>query len=82
MLQTMSSRNLKCADIVIIKHLQKRVFFLFVFKGEGMLRCGESDVYIKPKCVCSFHHVYEAIYHEYSSCPHGEESDVVTQLKC
>lgn len=50
---------------------------------QGMLRCGRSDVYIKPECVCSFHNVYEAsIYHQYSSCPHGEESDVVTQLKC
>lgn len=50
---------------------------------EGMLRCGKSDVYIKPECVCSFYNVYEAsIYHTYSSCPHGEQSDVVTQLKC
>lgn len=51
--------------------------------GEGMLRCGKSDVYIKPKCVCSFHHVYEASkYHDYSFCPQGEESDDVTLLKC
>lgn len=49
---------------------------------EGMLRCGKSDVYIKPECVCTFHNVYEAMYHKFSSCPHGEESDVATQLKC
>lgn len=56
--------------------------FSFV-SGQGMLRCGRSDVYIKPECVCSFHHVYEAsMYHQYSSCPYGEESDDVTQLKC
>lgn len=48
-----------------------------------MLRCGKSDVYIKPECVCSFHHVYDASkYHSYSSCPQGDELDVVTQLKC
>uniref|UniRef100_A0A8W8JUS8 EGF-like domain-containing protein n=1 Tax=Magallana gigas TaxID=29159 RepID=A0A8W8JUS8_MAGGI len=52
-------------------------------RGEGMLRCGKSDVYIKPECVCSFHHVYDASkYHSYSSCPQGDELDVVTQLKC
>lgn len=51
--------------------------------GERMLRCGNSGVYIKPECVCSFHNVYEAsTYHKYSSCPQGEGSDVVTQLKC
>lgn len=50
---------------------------------DGFLRCGKSSVYIKPECVCTFHNVYEAsTYHEYSSCPYGEESDVVTQLKC
>lgn len=49
---------------------------------DGFLRCGTSNMYIKPECVCTFHNVYEAMYHRYSSCPHGEESDVVTQLKC
>nr|XP_022307595.1 uncharacterized protein LOC111113593 [Crassostrea virginica] len=48
-----------------------------------MLRCGQADVYIKPECVCSFFHVYEATpYHTYSSCPDGAASDIVTQLKC
>lgn len=47
-----------------------------------MLRCGTSNVYIKPECVCSFFNVYEAKYHDYSSCRHGEESDDVTKLKC
>lgn len=52
-------------------------------KERGMLRCGSSDVYIKPECICSFYNVYEAtLYHPYSSCPDGENSDVVTQLKC
>nr|XP_034336854.1 uncharacterized protein LOC117692579 isoform X2 [Crassostrea gigas] len=52
-------------------------------QSKGMLRCGRSHVYIKPECICSFYNVYEAsMYHQYSSCPHGEESDVVTQLKC
>lgn len=49
---------------------------------KGMLRCGTSNVYIKPECVCNFHNVYEAMYHQYSSCPHGDKSDVVTELKC
>uniref|UniRef100_A0A8W8JUV7 EGF-like domain-containing protein n=1 Tax=Magallana gigas TaxID=29159 RepID=A0A8W8JUV7_MAGGI len=54
-----------------------------MFQGEWMLRCGASGVYIKPECVCTFHNVYEAtLYHRYSSCPHEEGSDVVTQLKC
>ncbi|XP_078339149.1 uncharacterized protein LOC144627105 isoform X2 [Crassostrea virginica] len=47
-----------------------------------MLRCGQTDVYIKPECVCSFYNVYEAVYHAYSSCPDGAHSDVVTQLNC
>ncbi|XP_052712791.1 uncharacterized protein LOC128186878 isoform X2 [Crassostrea angulata] len=50
--------------------------------GQGMLRCGSSDVYIKPECVCSFYNVYEAIYHNHTSCPNGEKSDDVTKLKC
>ncbi|XP_065934216.1 uncharacterized protein [Magallana gigas] len=50
--------------------------------GLGMLRCGTSNVYIKPECVCSFYNVYEAKYHNFSSCPHGEKSDDVTKLKC
>lgn len=65
----------------MIYHLLKRIF-LKMFEGEWLLRCGASNVYIKPECVCTFHNVYEAKYHQYSSCPHGEESDVVTQLKC
>nr|XP_034336848.1 uncharacterized protein LOC105347193 isoform X8 [Crassostrea gigas] len=50
--------------------------------GLGMLRCGTSNVYIKPECVCSFYNVYEAKYHNHTSCPHGEKSDDVTKLKC
>nr|XP_022310344.1 uncharacterized protein LOC111115793 [Crassostrea virginica] len=50
---------------------------------QEMLRCGQTDVYIKPECVCSFFHVYEAtLYHKYSSCPDAGASDIVTQLKC
>uniref|UniRef100_K1QRR9 EGF-like domain-containing protein n=1 Tax=Magallana gigas TaxID=29159 RepID=K1QRR9_MAGGI len=49
---------------------------------DGFLRCGTSNMYIKPECVCTFHNVYEAMYHQFSSCPHGDKSDVVTQLKC
>nr|XP_022342300.1 uncharacterized protein LOC111136025 [Crassostrea virginica]XP_022342301.1 uncharacterized protein LOC111136025 [Crassostrea virginica] len=48
----------------------------------GNLRCGQTDVYIKPECVCSFHRVYEAVYHEYSFCPPGSATDLVTKLKC
>nr|XP_022306762.1 uncharacterized protein LOC111113083 [Crassostrea virginica] len=50
--------------------------------GQDMLRCGQTDVYIKPECVCSFYNVYEAKYHGYSSCPDGAGSDIITQLKC
>lgn len=49
---------------------------------QGMLRCGTSDVYVRPECVCSFYNVYEAKYHNFSSCPQGEKSDDVTKLKC
>lgn len=77
----MPSKDLKCADIVLIERLQidlKKCFLVV-----GMLRCGKSEVYIKQERVCSFHNVYEATkYHSYSSCPHGEKSDVVTKLKC
>nr|XP_022344868.1 uncharacterized protein LOC111137621 [Crassostrea virginica] len=49
----------------------------------GSLRCGQTNVYIKPECVCSFYNVYEAtLYHEYSSCPPGSETDLVTKLTC
>nr|XP_022335753.1 uncharacterized protein LOC111132253 [Crassostrea virginica] len=46
-----------------------------------MLRCGLTDVYIKPECVCSFHSVYEPDYHVFSSCPEGAQSDIVIELK-
>nr|XP_022310248.1 uncharacterized protein LOC111115708 [Crassostrea virginica] len=50
---------------------------------QDMLRCGQTDVYIKPECVCSFFHVYEAtLYHRHSFCPDGAASDIVTKLKC
>ncbi|XP_078329312.1 uncharacterized protein LOC144624038 [Crassostrea virginica] len=49
----------------------------------GMLQCGNTDIFIKPECVCSFYNVFNAsLYHEHSSCPVGTESDIVTQLKC
>lgn len=49
----------------------------------GLLRCGQTKVFVKRECVCTFHNVIEAThYHSYSSCPSGEESDIVTQLKC
>ena len=55
----------------------------FMYVVQNMLRCGQTDVYIKPECVCSFYNVYEAtLFHKYSSCPDGAESDIVTQLKC
>lgn len=47
-----------------------------------MMRCGASNVYIKPECVCSFHNVNEAKFHKYSFCPQGEEADDITQLRC
>ena len=51
--------------------------------GMEMLKCGKTDIYIKPECVCSFYNVNAAtLYHGYSSCPAGAESDIVTQLKC
>lgn len=54
-----------------------------IIVDQDMLRCGQRDVYIKPECVCSFFHVYEATwYHGHSFCPHGAASDIVTQLKC
>nr|XP_022308319.1 uncharacterized protein LOC111114321 [Crassostrea virginica] len=47
------------------------------------LRCGQTEVFIKPECVCSFYNVYEAtLYHRHSFCPDGATSDKVTQLKC
>lgn len=50
---------------------------------QDMLRCGQTNVFIKPECVCSFYNVYEATpYHKYSFCPDGSASDKVTQLKC
>ena len=54
-----------------------------IFIDRGNLRCGLTDVYIKPECVCSFYNVYEAtLYHGYSSCPTGNVADLVTKLKC
>ncbi|XP_078336800.1 uncharacterized protein LOC144626482 [Crassostrea virginica] len=49
---------------------------------QTMLKCGQTDVYIKPECVCSFYNVYEAEYHGYSSCPKGSGTDIVDKLKC
>lgn len=69
-----------------IKHMKdmnggKHPVFFFI-SGQGMLRCGTSNVYIKPECVCSFYNVYEAKYHNHTSCPQGGKSDGVTKLKC
>nr|XP_022344478.1 uncharacterized protein LOC111137335 [Crassostrea virginica]XP_022344479.1 uncharacterized protein LOC111137335 [Crassostrea virginica]XP_022344480.1 uncharacterized protein LOC111137335 [Crassostrea virginica] len=51
--------------------------------ANDFLRCGKTDVYIRPTCVCSFFNVYEAsLYHTYSSCPEGDATDDVTQLTC
>lgn len=47
-----------------------------------MLKCGQTNVYLKPECVCSFYNVFEAIYHGFSSCPERDNADIVTQLKC
>lgn len=49
---------------------------------KDMLRCGTTNVFLKPECVCSFYNVFEAIYHGHSSCPEGAMSDIVTELKC
>lgn len=51
--------------------------------GGGLLRCGQTEMFIKRECVCTYHNVIEATrYHQYSSCPPGDGSDNVTQLKC
>lgn len=50
--------------------------------GQNMLRCGQTNIYLKPECVCTFNNVFEAKNHGYSSCPNGVNSDIVTQLKC
>ena len=74
-------------------YLIKSVYYIFkglfydcsydLLLAPGMLRCGQSNAYAKPECVCSFHNVYEAtFYHSYSSCPEGTPSDMVTKLKC
>ena len=47
-----------------------------------MLRCGQTNIHLKPECLCTFHNVFEAKYHGYSSCPDGANSNIVTQLKC
>ncbi|XP_062571388.1 uncharacterized protein LOC134233431 [Saccostrea cucullata] len=46
------------------------------------LQCGNTGIYIKPECVCSFYNVYEAFYHPHSSCPGNVKSDDVTLLTC
>ena len=56
---------------------------MYFLIDQGKLRCGQTDVYIKPGCVCSFYNVYEAsLYHGYSSCPPGNATDSVIKLKC
>lgn len=52
------------------------------YTDKDMMRCGASNVYIKPDCVCSFHNVNEAKFHKYLFCPQGEEADAVMHLKC
>ncbi|XP_062616143.1 uncharacterized protein LOC134277861, partial [Saccostrea cucullata] len=46
------------------------------------LRCGNTSVSIKPECVCSFHNLYEAMYHDHFSCPGEVKSDNVRLLRC
>ncbi|XP_062597355.1 uncharacterized protein LOC134258781 [Saccostrea cucullata] len=49
--------------------------------GSKALRCGNTGVSIKPECVCSFHNVWEAMYHDHSSCPGEVKSDNVRLLR-
>ncbi|XP_048760988.2 uncharacterized protein LOC125670073 isoform X1 [Ostrea edulis] len=53
-----------------------------LFTDRQALRCGNTDVFIKPECVCSFYNVHEAKYHSHTACPRGQTSDDVTKLRC
>ncbi|XP_062615770.1 uncharacterized protein LOC134277448, partial [Saccostrea cucullata] len=50
--------------------------------GHETLQCGDTDVYIKSECVCTFYNVNEAKYHDHTACPNGENSDDVKRLTC
>ncbi|XP_062597201.1 uncharacterized protein LOC134258672 isoform X2 [Saccostrea cucullata] len=52
------------------------------WQGQESLQCGTSRVYIKSECVCTYHNVWEAMYHGHTSCPANEKSDSVLLLKC
>lgn len=52
------------------------------WQGQKALQCGNSDVYIKPECVCTFHNVWEAVHHDHTACPSSEKSDSVMSLNC
>lgn len=41
-----------------------------------------SGVFIIPNCICSFHHVSNRIYHNYTACPLNSKKDDLDHLTC
>ncbi|XP_055998457.1 uncharacterized protein LOC130046502 isoform X3 [Ostrea edulis] len=49
--------------------------------GKLALKCGEKE-FILQRCVCSYHHVSNSIYHTYTACPGNSLADSVNYLTC
>lgn len=43
---------------------------------------GCSGVFILSKCICSYHHVSNRIYHNYTACPFNSKKDDLNHLTC
>lgn len=41
-----------------------------------------SGEFILPKCICSYHHVSNRIYHKYTACPFNSRKDNLNFMKC
>lgn len=58
----------------------RNCFFKNFFLDIEQIQC--SGVFILPKCICSFHHVSNPIYHNYTACPFNSKNDDLDHLSC
>ncbi|XP_062606737.1 neurogenic locus Notch protein-like isoform X2 [Saccostrea cucullata] len=49
-------------------------------KGRDQLWCGGD--FILPECVCTYHHVANEEYHDYTACRNNDQMDSIKHMNC
>ncbi|XP_061169905.1 uncharacterized protein LOC133179152 isoform X2 [Saccostrea echinata] len=49
-------------------------------KGQSQIKCGGD--FILPECVCTYHHVADEEYHDYTACRNNDQADSIKHMKC